>query len=203
MAHYVEMLVEQAVESLNDDGVLIVHRFLRDLKQGKYRLGRGTPADISALDILFQNYRQYDQIGHACMALRLWGAVVTHPETITSVFRVGGEPYPDRAVEANNKRLAQGPQGFRAVFEPDNWSNRDGFVWPPVHLGHRKDQFPLQVGSVCPANLAFNLQVSGGFARWPYGSEHVYVFDPPGPQGPFLLDRLEESHLEKCKEWCQ
>ncbi len=199
MAHYVKQMVDQAVESLDDKNLLTVHRFKQALDREDYMLNRGAKGEISAKDLLWQNYWKYDQLGHAYLALLLWGAVVCHPKTVSATFRVGGSPVKDRGVELNNTLLAKACGPFTAEFW-GGYGYTDGNVTAAKSSIFKGRSFPLQVGAVSPGQLMFNLLRHGCFARWPYGSECVYVFQPPTYHSePFnILRDLIKSHIEEC-----
>lgn len=197
--HYVHQMVEDALRDLSDQDIAFFHHFKRDLERGEYILNSGTPASVSALDLLWQDYRRYDHIGHARLAWMLWIGVVGHPRIKSAAFRVGARPGPDKAVDFNNEALHKATAPFKANFT-GGYGYQDGLIFPDKTCGFKNDAIPLQVGSVCPAQLIWNLRRCKSFARWPYGSEFIYAFEFPWDGGVFNIIKCLQEHWELCPE---
>lgn len=196
--HYVEAMVEAAAKTLRDEEVAAIYRFKQSFDRGEFILNAGRPDEINAKDLLWQSFDKYDQIGMAMLAFQLWVGVITHPKTKSSSFEVGGPPEADRAVAANNKLLSKANGPFMASFNGGSQPG-DGSVIPLEGSIHSSGSIPLEVGSVSPATLAFHLFQKRVFARWPYGSKFVYVFEPSLPPGKELrLWELVTSHASDC-----
>lgn len=199
MAHYVQELVDDAMEKATDEEIAFFYRWKKALERGDFVLNRGEASEISALDLLWQDYPKYDQLGHARLAFRLWYGVLCHSETYSATFQVGGEPCKDSGVEMNNRLLSEAQGPFKARFWGGS-QDEDGEVLPQKGSRFRVGSIPLEVGSVAPANLLMRLFRARAFARWPYESKFVYVFEPPYDPKGFSLSRLMNSHLRTCRE---
>ncbi len=197
--HYVQLMVEEAIRDISDEAIAFYYRLKRRLEVGEFILCKGAPGEISAIDLLWQNYYKYDQLGHTINLWWLWVGVVTHPKTLSSRFSVGGPPEGDKAEEANNRLLKQASGPFEAKFIGGP-GDSDGYVLPGKESIHPQGAIPLEVGSVAPATLLHHILRGGTFARWPYGSRFVYIFELPAFLRPIKnISDLMESHLEFCK----
>jgi len=93
MAHYVKEMVNASLKLLDNDdkAFMVVARFKRALDRGDYVLNHGKIGEISAKDLLWQDYWHYDQIGHTYLTLLLW-AVVCHPGLYRLFSKLEGLP---------------------------------------------------------------------------------------------------------------
>lgn len=198
MGHYVKDLVDDRTEGMSDEEIVFFYRWKHDLERNEFVVNKGHESEIGAMDLLWQDYRDYDQLGHARLAFELWYGVLCHPGTISAVVRPGSEPYNDRYAGLNNRILSAISGKYRA----ECWSggyDEDGVVYPQKGSLHEHLQYvPLEIGSVAPATLLIRLHAYRAFARWPYDSNFIYVFSPPRDPEGFNLGRLLASHLTEC-----
>lgn len=141
-------------------------------------LNRGNPSEIFVGDLLWQGRTKYDQLGHAFWTWVLWNFIVGHPKVQSAAFRVGGPPGSDKAVEHNNLLLSKAAGPFTATFE-GGYGIGDGWVIAGPETSFREKNFALEVGEVAPETLFYHVRRGYGFARWPYHSPFVYVFEIP------------------------
>lgn len=200
MAHYVKELNDAAINRLYaDHSIEEFHRFKRDLETDSFILNRGDPSEISAKDLLWQGRPKYDQVGHSFWAWFLWTCIVAHPRIKSAAFRVGGDPGHDCAREFNNDLLKAAAGPFTATFE-GGYGTGDGYVFAKPESGFRNKSFVLEVGDVAPETLMYLVRRNYGFARWPYHSSFIYVFEVPVETRMELVDHIMWQHLKDCPE---
>lgn len=202
MTHYVQGMVDSVTESLTDQEIAFFYRWKRRLDEGEFSLNAGKESKINALDLLWQNYAKYDQLGHAILAFQLWFGVVTHPQVRSTAIRVGTVPWGDKAVKENNKALSDLGSLYKATVWGGNFEE-DGAVYPQLGSPYEnRRSIPLEIGSVSPASLAHEFRLYRCFARWPYDSKYLYVFDIPGltASDDFSLIPLVHSHWDLCED---
>ena len=203
MAHYVKELNDAAIKRLYaDNSIEEFHRFKTELETDSMILNRGNPSSISAKDLLWQGRAKYDQIGHSFWTWFLWTCIIGHPKIKSAAFRVCGGPGPDRARDLNNTLLKDAAGPFTANFE-GGYGIGDGFVIAKPEAGFRNRSFVLEVGDVAPETLMYLVRRNYGFARWPYYSSFVYVFDVPTDTRMELVDHIIWRHLKDCPECSQ
>jgi hypothetical protein len=125
-----------------------------------------------------------------------------------TMVRAASEPSGDRFRDENAAALADLPHPFAACVSPSqHGADCDGWLeWSdPIEAqvctnetfagdgGRREhvqvmvriepDRIPLEIGSTLPSRTRLHLVESGGVARWPYGSDWVYVWIAPGRLG--------------------
>ena len=103
---------------------------------------------------------------------------------------LGTEPHPDRARSANAAALTEAPWPFTfTLADQNNDPNGDGTAeWcspirldayqggePGVVTVESRGSLPLEVGRCEPFTVLMHLARSGGVARWPYGSDSVWM----------------------------
>jgi hypothetical protein len=206
--HYVKSLNQHVVDDMDNEDLVFFHRMIRQFEQGEDILNRGNPTQITAKDLLWHPFRNYDPIGHTFWTWAIWHAVVGHPRVKSAVYRVGGQPLRDKAVQDNNELLSQTKGPFSAEFI-GGYGPPDGYVCPKPKAGFRSLNIPLEVGHVLPETLYTHIRENRSFARWPIGYPFVYVFEIPldcgkiGPEDPwrkgmFSIWNLLKEHLVEC-----
>ena len=114
-------------------------------------------------------------------------------------IEVGSQPYPDKMKVENNQRLRDLPVPFRAEFV-GGYGDSDGRLsWddeirvvpvPCLEDGCpsksvketmlRPGSCPLEVGFTDPSRTWGHLAQDGRLARWPYGSNYIYIMEAAG-----------------------
>lgn len=200
MAHYVQAMVDAFTEGLTDQEIGFYYRWKRRLDRGEFVLNGNHDSKINVLDLLWQDYERYDQLGHAIIAFNLWFGVVGHPKTRSQAVWVGKVPFGDKAVQENNKALSDLGGFYKAEVWGGNFE-QDGAIYPQAESPFlNRRNIPLEIGSVAPASLAHEFHLYGCFARWPYDSKWLYIFDMPEIPKEFVWDDLLHSHWDACKE---
>lgn len=202
MAHYIKAMNDAAIDRIyKEQCVELFHRFKMSLdKKDELVLNRGNPSEVTACDLLWQGRTKYDQLGHAFWAWALWTFVIGHPKVKSAAFRVGGPPGSDKATEHNNLLLSQAAGPFKSTFE-GGYGIGDGWVTAGPETSFREKTFALEVGEVSPETLFYHLRRGYGFARWPYYSSFVYVFEVPEEVRMQTLDYMMWEHLKECGEF--
>lgn len=155
---------------------------------------------------------------HQVHAMVMVNSFIHDGDVMVARIHVGTTPGPDKAIKDNNRKLKHLPRPFRAFFSPGPRKDGDGVLsWdePVVFdpIACRGDEtgpceasakqavviargaVPLEVGSTRPSRTYMHLlERSFAVARWPYGSEFVFVLHRT-PQSTrelwqFVLGRL-------------
>lgn len=91
---------------------------------------------------------------------------------------VGMTPSRDRHREGNGRKLTEGlPSEFTASVYDGTDHDGDGLLgWGPGTLSSWCTSAPLEIGYTDASRTVLHLLESGRVARWPYGSEDVWLF---------------------------
>jgi hypothetical protein len=198
MAHYIKAMNDSAIDFIYEDkSVEFFHKWKLSLENNEFILNRGNPSAVSAKNLLWQGRTKYDQIGHALWAWVLWTLVIGHPKIKSAAFRVGGSPAGDKAKEYNNMLLSKACGPFKANFD-GGYGIGDGYVFAGEETSFTNKCLVLEVGEVAPETLFYHLRQSHGFARWPYHSPFVYVFQIPGYNRMDTVEYMMWEHLKDC-----
>lgn len=139
-------------------------------------------ADILWRDLIAQTYSNATDIlvvGHLA-------ATVT-PSLGRDWFQieVSRPPYPDRELEKNRAVVGNLPHPFSAEVINGSQAGGDGFLMWSETPQHYLDEVgweplnhsvPLEIGYCRPETLIYHIIDYGGFARWPYGSSWIWIF---------------------------
>jgi hypothetical protein len=162
------------------------------------RLRRGY-YDARWVNALFQKWegRARPDIYDAYAFAVLWSDLF-HGRTLHVRIEVGESPHGDKCVAENQAALDQLPRPFTAQCwsETGRGANCDGMLrWPTsinLQATHSIDQdqqltrdtivsypagsAPLEIGYTAPERTFCHLQMNRAVARWPYGSEDIWLF---------------------------
>jgi hypothetical protein len=95
--------------------------------------------------------------------------------------KVGAEPSQDAARDANRAKLQQLPDCFVTMVHDGLSHDGDGiFSWQPAVAedlpGGWAKSAPLEIGHTDASRTFIHLAEHGVIARWPYGSEDIWLF---------------------------
>ena len=139
-----------------------------------YQYSRYDKPDLYDKFILFQTIQSLE------------GRAVNH--YVAFQVDVGECPYPDKAIESNNKVLSKLKQPFEANFVGGTQDSDGVFSWSrPIHvpvldgsdvkwLLVDAETVPLEVGYNSSTKFDLYMKSSGGIARWPYDSNYITIF---------------------------
>jgi hypothetical protein len=159
---------------------------LRELRKGSWLQ--------SYVDSLFQLGRgEMDIYAAYCFGL-IHGKVI-HGEVMTAGIELGHCPHQDNEIEANNTLLRGVSRAGPFVAEFIGGAGRglerdDGWLaWTePIECAQvlfgseeKRKKYPprqvaLEVGTTSPDSTVRHILQEGGLARWPYGSEMIYLY---------------------------
>lgn len=194
------------------------------------RLRRGGYYEQGLVDAIGQPGTKYDVTSDYTVT-DAFAFLLVYSQLVTGTFRwaricAHATPYGDRAVEENNAGLAQLSPQFYANFVGGAGDHDGDFGWyDHIHLGGcinkngrlvdgpnvtvKASCVPLEVGTQSFAKTWVMLRQNRGVARWPYGSEDVWLLcDPetfstvetdcmPDEDGwPCARVRQNSSHIE-------
>lgn len=200
--------IEQIIKEVVEDQIIrnpeygpVLINLLRDLRSGKY------PKDI--LDAVVQKPRNMDlDIYDAYCFLQVWSDLFSG-KIATAQIITGIGPKKDADIEGNNAILSKLNYPFKSEFIPSKSGNDGYFEWhEPIKLLtnnillNKNEQFkeiqvptkhiPLELGYTSAYKTYQYMTSEGGaVARYPYHSDHIYIF--------FNVD-YEKDYLERVEE---
>ena len=156
----------------------------------------GLPSAIAARDVFMQAHLNYDDpitAGYVCNALNV---LLDDDHAAMFAVHVGAAPHMDAQRRLNAALLADLPEPFSCSMDVGTNEYDALLSWDSSH--HRAPNtlhrvfrslcsVPLEIGRSNPETLYLHALLSGGFARWPYGSEWIYIY------GCGLFNRLQQS----------
>jgi len=158
------------------------------------RLRRGNYYEQELVDAIFQKWRWPCTFADAFAFTKVYSELVNNGNPMLRMvrIRVGATPCSDKARDENNRRLKGLSPQFSAQFwggcgDHDGWFgwhdhlhlcgnvNVDGALveGPTVTVSAHK--LPLEVGTQSAAKTLHMVMRNFGVARWPYGSDDVWV----------------------------
>lgn len=155
------------------------------IERGEYKINEGKLGEISYND-LFNQYHSHGG-GHGgpkerCFVIGVFHTILEEDGANISAIHVGETPSADKREKENQEKL-ENIEEFG--FEVDTWfgsEDFDGYIrmgdsdYPHDDYFSKVGEVRLEVGSSSPFTLAFHLGQTGSFARWPYGSNFVYIY---------------------------
>lgn len=174
---------------------ICVEEYAHQLKRSQI-FDAGLPSEVAACDVFMQTHLNYgDPItaGYVCNALNV---LLDDNDAAMFAIQVGATPHQDAQRRLNAELLADLPEPFSCHLETSTNEYDALLLWDPVapwapntlhHAFRLLRSVPLEIGRSNPETLYLHALQSGGFARWPYGSEWIYVY------GCGLFNRLQKA----------
>jgi hypothetical protein len=185
LAESLKIKIYEIVEK-TPDWFPICFNFYRNASN--YLIDEGYPSQISYKDLFLQEYTTGDALTSGYIIGQFHSFIVSQKAAFIAI-EVPGVPFANSQREHNNSILKEIAQPFKAEFDGTSWGE-DGIIqWDaqdpltPIHpeLALNRDvwTFPLEVGTCSPTTLWVRFMDWGGWARWPYHSQYIYLFAAP------------------------
>ena len=156
----------------NGDKIKSLDKIWRKTKADKHFINKGGIAEISYNKLFGQidsRGKEYPVFIYGLFINEIHSLLIKNPE-ILSIIEVGNNPYYDKLEKENKQALNNLAGGFRANMNFKTHIGDGNIIYP------NGDKIPLEVGTTSPLTLAWHLETSSGFARWPYESKFIYSF---------------------------
>ncbi|MGJ5629657.1 hypothetical protein [Nostoc sp. CALU 1950] len=153
-----------------------------------YLIDEGHPSQISYKDLFLQEYASGDTLTSGYIIGQFHALIVSQKAAFIAIA-VPDEPLANSQREHNNYILKGIAQPFQAEFDGTSWGEDGTIEWdaqdplapnhPELALNRDVWRFPLEVGTCSPITLWVRFMDWGGWARWPYHSQYIYLFAAP------------------------
>lgn len=188
-------VVEELIRE-NPEWLYLLYEVREKVKKGFF------PEDVvDALGQYFYSPEIEEYHSFAQLWQHLWEG-----DLIATRVRVGKGPLKDKFVADNADALAGVTWVYWEVEVRNGTGDDDGFInlksplvfvdflTPQNQYVHEVDivSFPLEIGYQTWSKTLINLRMLGRLARWPYGSEHVWLFKIRKEARQAMQDRFME-----------
>lgn len=183
----------------------------RKIDEGRFK--------IPFLDVVYQTARTPDHL-EMLIAGEMW-QLLAQGRIIYTTIPIQHTPFPDRDQKRNQmalNKLVRASQATDGLFTAAKfWGGKygedgvivasrpfvasNGFnifqdrVIEVESVAGIQTTFPLEVGSITPSRLRSHLEMSGCFARWPYGLNYIFFFEMVGWRHP--IERESQNYLKE------
>lgn len=196
MKTFHEKLIQAWTESYllsNDGGGRVLAECLKMMRDRQY----------SDLDSIHQRSAHLEHTIYDAYAFCQMRILVASSDVLRFTIDVGCEPSSDCQIDLNNAALSDLPVPFTAVFRPEagRGAKSDGHLkWDKKIMAFAYDgtgiqvdpiSVPLEVGTTLASRTLVHVYQDRGVARWPYGSDKIYVF----------LNRYELETFGQMRPW--
>lgn len=200
-------IYEQAAESVFEEGCAEDSRLLTLTAETSQKLRRG----YFQKDIVdaFGQYHFSPPLWEIHSFMQLWYHAHGGDIALAKV-KIGHCPNKDVDIEGNNGILQEVVCNWDGYFKAEFWGglgDHDGYikVLKPLlfdtmntpqdsieYGGHNSDSLSLEVGTQSWSKTLHMMRVYGALARWPYGSEYLWLF----VMRPEVIDKMQARIME-------